>query len=523
MIPAFRTTARMFAIGRAFARRDALSALLQPPFSNLPFAQAARSVLSRLFGPRDPAERALRPGQKLARALADLGPSFIKLGQALSTRTDLLGEEICADLSALQDRLPPFAFETARAIVERELGQPLATLFTSFDETPVAAASIAQVHFATVRDTDGSARPVAVKILRPDAERRLRDDMELFRWIADTIHRLLPQVRRLRLPEAVETFAESIMMEMDLRFEAAAAAELRENFIDEPSFHVPLVDWRRTARRVMTLERIIGKSIADPAALEAAGVDPDALLEAASTAFFHQVFRDGFFHADMHPGNVFILPDGVIAPVDFGIMGRLDLKTRRYLAEMLVGFLTADYRRVAEVHFRAGYVPARKNMDNFTQAIRSIGEPLLGLPLAEISVARLLAQLFQITEMFEMETQPQLLLLQKTMMQAESLGRILNPHANIWALAQPLVERWVIENLGPQARVKQAAVETAQSFERLPALMLEAEKAARSLSEEGLRLHPDTAAAIGAGRKPRLLVPLWAWAALIAFLLGLAL
>jgi len=297
--------------------------------------------------------------------------------------------------------------------------------------------------------------------------------------------------------------------------EASAAAELAENFADDPAYIVPRVDWERTARRVMTSERIDGVPVYDLAALEAAGLDFEDLVRRAAEAFFRQVFRDGFFHADMHPGNLFVGPDGELIPVDFGIMGRIDRPTRNYLADMLLGFLTRDYDRVADVHFRAGYVPAHKSRDNFKQAARAIAEPILDRPTSDISIARLLAQLFQVTEQFEMETQPQLLLLQKTMLLAEGVGRSLAPHANMWALALPLVEAWMIENRGLEARIADATADMLLTIERLPRAVVEVEKAARAISEGPIRLE----SASGAGRVWLVAIPL----AIVALLVGLAL
>ena len=478
MLRAVRHLLRLAGIARILARHDAFFFADQVP--NLP---ATVRLAVRLFHRRAPG----RPGQRLAQALAALGPSFIKLGQALATRSDLLGEEVADDLSELQDRLPPFPAEVARATVAAELGSPVEAMFSAFDDTPVAAASIAQVHFAVT--TEG--REVAVKILRPGIEEAFARDLDLFRWIAEWIESVMPSLRRLKPIEIVDTFADTVRMEMDLRLEGAAAAELKENFKGDPDFRVPAVDWARTARRVLVIERVAGVRIDDVAALTAAGHDPDMILAKSAQAFFRQVFRDGFFHADMHPGNMFVTADGALAPVDFGIMGRLDRPTRIFLAEMLRGFLTGDYREVALVHFRAGYVPKHKSLDAFAQACRSIGEPLMKKPLNEISVGRLLAQLFRVTETFEMETQPQLLLLQKTMVVAEGVGRKLNPTVNMWQLAETLIAEWMRENRGPEARIGEAASDLMRAIERLPRLLAEAEIATAVLVE-GVRLHPET-------------------------------
>jgi ubiquinone biosynthesis protein len=506
MIHAARHIGRLLKIARTLARHDALFLLdrLQlPPLIGL----VARAVSKR--------DRPGRDGERLALALEELGPSFIKLGQAMSTRADLLGEQLTADLAKLQDRLPPFSGAAAREIVARELGRPLDECFESFDDEAIAAASIAQVHFAVTSEGD----KVAVKVLRPGIEDAFTRDLDLFYWIAAIVERTLPPLRRLKPVEVVRTFAETVTLEMDLRYEAAAAAELRENFADDPYFLVPAVDWTRTAQRVLTLERISGTPIGDAEALTAAGHDLDAVLEKAASSFFSQVFRDGFFHADMHPGNLFVDDDGNLVAVDFGIMGRLDRKTRHYLAEMLTGFLTGDYRRVAEVHFRAGYVPGDKSVDAFTQACRSIGEPILGRPLHEISLARLLGQLFQVTETFAMETQPQLLLLQKTMLLAEGMGRGLNAEINMWELARPLIEEWIRDNLGPEARLRDAADDLRGTLERLPAMIADGERALAMFADGGLRLHPDTVEALGGGdRRSPFVLPLWIAVVLLAIL-----
>ncbi len=517
MIRALRNLGRMAAIGVVLARHDALTALTKPPFTDQPVLTFAARTLGCLFRRRgrDPN---LRPGQRLAGALVDLGPSFIKLGQALSTRADLVGEEIATDLSRLQDRLPPFETKIARAIIERELEQPIEALFESLEDQPVAAASIAQVHFAVT--TEG--HHVAVKILRPGVEDHFRRDLALLLWIAERLDSLIPSLRRLKLIDVVETFGETTRLEMDLRFEAAAAAELRDNFLDDPHFHVPEVDWQRTARHVLVLERISAIPANDREALLAAGLDLEEVLARSATAFFKQVLHHGYFHADMHPGNLFIDQKGTVIPVDFGIMGRLDVRTRRYLAEMLLGFLTGDYRKVADIHFRAGYVPSHKNLESFTQACRSIGEPILGKPLNEISFGRLLGQLFEITELFEMETQPQLLLLQKTLMQAEGMSRMLHSDSNMWALAQPLVEDWMLLNLGPQARAKEIVEDVAHGLERLPSLVVKMEDSARHFSQNGMPLDQSSLDQLTKAMRNRNLL-LWPLVVILAFLLGLAL
>ncbi len=475
---------RLLRVARIFAHHDALFLLkdIGAPPSLIRLARLTSFTRNRRG----------RSGERLARALREAGPSFIKLGQALSTRSDLFGEEMCDDLSQLQDRLPPFPTVEARRAITDELGAPIETLFANFNDEPVAAASIAQVHFATTINGED----VAVKILRPRIEQDFNRDLELLQWAAGIMERNVPSLQRLKLVENVEVLAESIHMEMDLRFEAAAASELRENFEGDPTFHVPRVHWPLSARRVMTTTRITAIPLDDRAAIIEAGHDPEIILERAANAFFNQVFRDGFFHADLHPGNLFVDADGVINVVDFGIMGRIDLKTRRYLGEMLLGFLTRDYSSVAKVHFRAGWVPAHKSVDTFTQACRAIAEPIMDKPQNEVSIARLLGLLFHVTRTFEMEAQPQLLLLQKTMLVSEGTARKLSPSANMWMISRPLIEAWMISHIGPQARLRDGAEIAIETIERLPRMIESLEQGASMIAGGKLKLDPDTIRAL---------------------------
>ncbi len=491
MIHHLRNLARLVTIARVLARHDALF-----PLENLKIARPAVWI-ARQVSRRDVPGR---PGERLAAAFVELGPSFIKFGQTLSTRADLLGEEVAADLSTLQDRLPPFPMDAVRQTIEDAFDQPLESLFSRFDPTPVAAASIAQVHFAeTTPDAEGMTQEVAVKVLRPGVEEAFSKDVKLLHWVARMVEFAQPQFRRLKPVETAQAFEDSMTIEMDLRFEAAAACEMAENFVDNPTFRVPAIDWQRTAQRVMTQERVHGIPVGSVEAMRDAGVDPQEVVRIAANAFFSMVFRDGFFHADLHPGNMFVDADGTLIAVDFGIMGRIDRKTRRCLGEMLLAFLNGDYRRAAEVHFEAGWVPADKSVDAFTQACRSIAEPIMGRPLNEISMARLLGQLFQVTETFAMEAQPQLLMLQKSMLVTEGVGRKLAPNVNMWELSRPLIITWITDNLGPQARVRDGAVNVADSVSRIPRLLAHAENAAENLSN-GLKLHPDSLKALRGGR-----------------------
>jgi ubiquinone biosynthesis protein len=507
MFRAWRNIARLTTVARTLARHGALA-----PFAeHIEGAGLAPAIvlLARLFS-RGNAD-AGRPGERLARALIDLGPVFIKLGQLLSTRSDILGEEVASDLAHLQDRLPPFPGEEARAIVAAELGQPVETLFQTFDETPVSAASIAQVHYAVTSEGE----PVAVKILRPGIEEAFARDIDLMFWIAERVERTQPRLRRFKPLAVVQTFRAMTRIEIDLRLEAAAAAELAENFAGDSTYRVPVIDWRRTTRRVLTLERLTGIPMDDRSAMLEAGLDIDEVLTRAAAIFFKQAFRDGFFHGDQHPGNMFVDAAGNIGAVDFGIMGRLDRKTRYYLADMLLAFLERDYRRVAEVQFAAGFVPPDQSLADFTQACRSIGEPIFGRPLAEISFANVLGQLLRLSEAFEMEAQPQLLLLQKNMLMAEGVSRRLNPHLNIWTLAQPLIAEWMRENRGPEARVAQTVQELARLAGRLPDFIRDMEAATATIAHRGLRLDPDSLRAVQKASGDRTWL-LWAAIAVLA-------
>jgi ubiquinone biosynthesis protein len=477
-----RHAARLAAIGWTLARHGALPVEA--------FAESA-PTLSFLFRLVNNRHAPGRWGQRLALALQALGPSFIKLGQVLSIRADLVGETTAEDLAGLRDRLPPFPGLAAQALIEAELGRPLDALYRSFDLQAVAAASIAQVHFAVT--TDG--RDVAVKVLRPGIEQAFLRDVELLRWLAELAVRWQPRWRRLKPVEAVETLARSVAAEMDLRLEAAAAAELADHFKDDPGFGVPAIDWERTSHRVMTQQRVTGAPIDRREAILAFGLNPADLLKKAADAFFRQVFRDGFFHADLHPGNMFVTPQGQLIAVDFGIMGRINRQTRLYLADMLIGFLNRDYDLVAKVHFDAGFVPRHQDRELFKQACRAIGEPLHGRPLREISIGRLLAQLFAVTEKFDMETQPQLLLLQKSMLTAEGMGRNLNPDVNMWELSRPLIEDWMRQNRGPEAKITSALVAMQAIAEEMPALIRDLRLAAARMADpQGIRLHPETLA-----------------------------
>jgi ubiquinone biosynthesis protein len=439
--------------------------------------------------------------KRISNALAALGPSYIKLGQFLATRGDLIGPELARDLSHLQDKLPPFPMAEARRAVAEALGGRLEDHFVTFGP-PVAAASIAQVHKGEVRDKDGTRRPVAVKILRPNIEKRFRRDLDSYYFAARQIERFHPPSRRLRPVAVVENLQRTTELEMDLRLEAAAISEMAENIAPAERFRVPKVDWLRTSKRVLTLEWIDGIPISDHAALEAAGHDRRELGMIILRSFLTHAMRDGFFHADMHQGNLFVDEAGDVVAVDFGIMGRLGPKERRFLATILHGLITRDYRRAAEVHFWAGYVPPHHPVEVFAQALRAIGEPIHGRTAEEISMADLLGQLFAYTEVFDMQTRPELILLQKSMVIVEGVARGLDPNLNLWQAAEPVAKEWMERNLGLSGRLRDAgegASTMAGVLAGLPEVLAEAERAAgafATMASGGVRLDGETVRAL---------------------------
>ncbi len=439
--------------------------------------------------------------ERLTTALNRLGPSYIKLGQFLATRPDLVGAEVALTLGKLRDEIEPFPEAEARETIEKALGRPVESLFASFSP-PVAAASISQVHKATI-DTEDGPRAVAVKVLRPGIRSRFRRDLDTFYAGARTLERLDPKARRLRPVAVVDTLARSVTIEMDLRLEAAALSEMAEATASDPGFRVPTVLWERTARDVLTLEWIDGIKLSNIAALEAAGHDLPALAETLMQSFLRHALRDGFFHADMHQGNLFVDAEGDIVAVDFGIMGRLSRAERRFLAEILYGFIRRDYRRVAEVHFEAGYVPGGHSIDDFAQALRAIGEPIHGQRARDISMARLLSLLFEVTELFDMQTRPELIMVQKTMVVVEGVSRSLDPDFDMWRASEPVVRDWIERFLGPIGQIERVA-EGMGAFGRLAAELPRLAERTERLSAEmdrmtahGLRLDPETVAGIG--------------------------
>lgn len=437
-------------------------------------------------------------GQKLGLALERLGPAYIKLGQMLATRPDIVGSEIAHALEHLQDRLSPFSEAQARQQVIRAFGKPVEALFSYFG-APLAAASIAQVHRAETSDVPPV--KVAVKILRPGIQEEFARDLKAVALIARIAERLSAEARRLRLTAVVQTLAQSVALELDLRMEAAAASELYERTRGEEQFRVPHIDWTRTAQTVLTSEWIDGISVRDATSLAQAGRDPRAVAILVMRSFLTQALRDGFFHADMHPGNLFIDRQGRLVAVDFGIMGRLDPGMRRFMAGTLAGFLARNYRKVAELHYEFAFVPPNHSVETFAQALRAIGEPIFGRSARDVSIARLLAQLFETTRRFDMQAQPQLVLLQKTMVVVEGVCRTLDPDFDIWEAARPVAEKWMNENMGPEAALSRAS-ETFGAFGKLaqdlPQLVKNAEELSQMIADGGVRLHPDTARAIAA-------------------------
>ncbi len=402
-----------------------------------------------------------------AEAFQAIGPAAIKFGQALATRADLVGAEAAADLMRLQDALPPVPFASVRSAIESALGKPIEALFESIDAQAVGAASIAQVHRAMT--TDG--REVAIKVLRPGIEEEFAKALETYEWAAAQAEAMGGELARLRPRLVIATFRQWTLRELDLRREAASASELAEGMVAEPDFVVPPIDWARTARRVLTIGWVDGIKLADRDALVAAGHDTGAIAALLVRAFLRQAIAEGFFHADLHQGNLFVTADGRIVAIDFGIMGRVDRRARLWLAEILHGLITGNYRRVAEIHFDAGYVPPHHNIAEFTTALRAVGEPIRGLPVKDISIGAMLDGLFSITREFDMPTQPHLLLLQKTMVMVEGVATTLDPDINMWETSEPFLKEWLRGELGPEAYYADKIVDTVRAFKLIPDLI----------------------------------------------------
>ncbi|MBI3898131.1 MAG: ubiquinone biosynthesis regulatory protein kinase UbiB [Gammaproteobacteria bacterium] len=472
-MPRLRQIRRLTRITRIFVKHD-LDEFVTAIHLFRPYRLLLRLMPWRLIR-RRPAPRAVR----LREALEELGPVFVKFGQMLSTRPDLLPPDIAEELAKLQDQVPPFPGERAERIVVAALGAPLTTHFAQFDTQPIASASVAQVHLARLHD--GS--DVAVKVLRPGIENVIERDVELMYLLARLARRYLPDGPRLRPVEVVEQFHKTIRHELDLRREAANASQLRANFTDSDLLYVPKIFWDLTRREVMVMERIYGFPISNIEALKSAGIDFRRLSHNGVEIFFTQAFRDGFFHADMHPGNIFVSPEGQYRAVDFGIMGTLGDADKRYLAENFIAFFNRDYRAVAEAHLRAGWVPRDTPVGEFEAAIRAVCEPIFARPIKDISFGRLLLQLFQTARQFNMEVQPQLVLLQKTLFNIEGLGRRLYPDLDLWETAKPYLEQWARDNMGPRAFLRVLRAEGPKWWSllpRMPGLIHEILERARS-------------------------------------------
>jgi ubiquinone biosynthesis protein len=455
---------RLVAAGWILARHDALAP--REVAGELPFPVRIIGAASRLFSGGAKG----RPGERLAASFEAMGPVAIKLGQLLSTRADIFGAEFAADLGRLKDKLPPFPQAQAEAEVEKALGAPLSSLFTEFGPA-VAAASLAQAHAAVLKD----GRRVAVKVLRPRSEARVAAELRAMALGARIVEWGAPQLKRMEPRAFVASTARSMSLELDLRLEAAAASEMFEVMARDPYMTAPAVVWDGVAKRVLTLEWAEGTPLSQDGALDSLSTDGPAydrkaLADNLIRAFLAQALDHGVFHADLHEGNLFVSPPAKIAAVDFGIVGRLGPTEQRFMAEVLWGFLRRDYRRVAEVHFEVGYVPAVHNIDDFAQALRAVGEPIFGRPAGEVSMGRLLGQLFEITGLFDMKMRPELILLQKTMVTVEGVARKIDPDHDIWAAARPVVERWVARELSPAAKVRDLVKKGGQALDALARL-----------------------------------------------------
>jgi ubiquinone biosynthesis protein len=477
---------KLFQIARKLSTSGAIETINQvhqiPVIINLFF-----SLIS--IGSKNTQIKNNNPGQILCEALQGMGTTFIKLGQFLATRPDIIGEEMAKDLEKLQDKVPAFELYEAKKVIKKEIGEKQYQNIIEIGE-PIAAASIAQVHFAKIKN-ENQEKQVAIKILRPDIEQLFNEELDALMLFAYIVENTISKAKRLKLVEVVHLLREITNIEMDLRFEAAAANELYENTKLDKGFNVPKIYWNYTTKKILTLDKVNGISIREQNKIQEQGINLKYLAENLIQHFLKQAVRDGFFHGDMHQGNLFVDPKGNIVPVDFGIMGRLDKNNRKFLAEILYGFIQRDYVKVAEVHFQAGLVPQNASKDEFAQALRSVGEPIFGQSIKDISGGNLLAQLFEITEKFNMATQTPLLLLQKTMVVVEGVARKLYPETNIWEVSKPVLEDWLKNLKSPKSTIDTALNTSAEIIKRIPdfpGLMDKAEYALKLVAEGKLNL-----------------------------------
>ena len=455
----------LFKLGRKVAKSDILNIVSK--FQEPPVAiKILFKILSFSLSQKKQIDINKNEGERLSSSLESMGTTFIKLGQFLATRPDIIGEELSKKLENLQDKLPPFSFIQAKEIIKNDLGDETYNSIINLGE-PVAAASIAQVHKAQIND-NGTIKDVAIKILRPNIKKIFNEEIDAMMLFAFLVESFIKKTKRLKLVEVVFLLKEITNLEMDLRFEAAAANEYAENTKNDVGFKVPKIYWNYTSENVMTLDWIDGISIRETQKLKDKNFNTEKIAEDIIQNFLRHAVRDGFFHADMHQGNIFIDNDGQIVPIDFGIMGRLDKMSKRFLAEILFGFIQRDYRKVAEVHLIAGLVPKEVPIDDLAQALRSIGEPIFGQAVKDISGGKLLKQLFDVTEKFNMQTQPQLLMLQKTMVVVEGVARKLNPNTNIWTTSKPVLENWLKETKDPMTKINETLQNTSEVIKRLP-------------------------------------------------------
>ena len=455
----------LFKLGRKVAKSDILeitSKFHQPPLS----IKILFKILSFSISSKNNKLVSANEGERLSRSLESMGTTFIKLGQFLATRPDIIGESLSKELESLQDRLPPFSQDQAKKIIKDDLGTNTYNSIINLSE-PVAAASIAQVHKAQI-DDNGIIKDVAIKILRPNIKKIFNEEIDAIMLFAFLVESLVKKTKRLKLVDVVFLLKEITNLEMDLRFEAAAANEYAENTKNDIGFNVPQTYWNYTSENVMTLDWVEGISIRETDELKKRDINTKKLAEDIIQNFLRHAVRDGFFHADMHQGNILINNDGHIVPIDFGIMGRLDKMSKRFLAEILFGFIQRDYKKVAEVHLIAGLVPKDVPINDLAQALRSIGEPIFGQAVKDISGGKLLKQLFDVTEKFNMQTQPQLLMLQKTMVVVEGVARKLNPETNIWTTSKPILENWLKETKNPMTTINETINSTSEVIKRLP-------------------------------------------------------